>query len=123
MDQVNSLVDSAEGRHIDGLSAHNTTRTDTGGVFAGAAKSKRVYKNLEWVQASEQVDEFQSLLDDLHGQLLLTVVSAARDHYHVNETLNNGALNFLEFALLVATGRVRNIDLLLDTLDLEVSRE
>lgn len=69
------------------------------------------------------MDELESLLDDLHGQLLLAVASAARDHDHVNETLNNGALNFLEFALLVATGRVRNIDLLFDALELEISGE
>ena len=123
MNQVNSLVYSAERRNINGLSAHNTTRTDTSGVFAGAAISKRVYENLEWVEASEQVDKLKSLLDNLHGQLLLTVVSTTRDHYHVDETLNNWALNFLEFALLVATGGVRNINLLLDALDLEVGSE
>lgn len=123
MNQVNSLVNSAERRNINGLSAHNTTRTDTSGVFAGAAKSKRVYENLEWVEASEQVDKLKSLLDNLHGQLLLTVVSTTRDHYHVDETLNNWALNFLEFALLVATRGVRNINLLLDALDLEVGSE
>ncbi len=123
MDQVDGLVDSTEGSNIDGLSADNTAGTDTGGVFTSAAKSKRVDQDLEWVETSQQVDELHSLLDDLHGQLLLAVVPTARDHDHVNETLNNGALNFLEFTLLVATGRVRNIDLLLDTLDLEVSRE
>ena len=48
-DQVNGLVDSAEGRHVDSLSAHDTARTDTGGVFTGAGGSDGVDENLAHV--------------------------------------------------------------------------
>lgn len=34
--QPNSLVDTAQGRHIDGLTTHGTGTSDTGGVFTGA---------------------------------------------------------------------------------------
>jgi len=76
-DEVDSLVDSAEGRHIDGLSADDTTGSDTGGVFAGAGVGEGVDEDLDWVEASQQVDEFHSLLDNTNCHLLFTVVSSA----------------------------------------------
>ncbi len=66
------------------------------------------------------MDDFEGLSHDFYGGLLLTCGSAASDHAHVHEALNNGTLDLLESALLVAASRVRNINLLLDGLDLEV---
>ena len=76
-DEVDSLVDSAEGRHVDGLSADDTTGSDTGGVFAGTGVGDSVNENLDWVEAGQQVNEFHSLLDDTNCHLLFTVVSSA----------------------------------------------
>ena len=52
-DQVNGLVDSAKGRNIDGLSADDTTRSDTGGVFTGAALADRSDDDLKGVLAGD----------------------------------------------------------------------
>lgn len=40
------LVDAAEGRHIDGLSADGTCGTDSGGVFTGTAVDDGVDSDL-----------------------------------------------------------------------------
>ena len=74
-DQVDSLVDSAEGRHVDGLSADDTTRSDTGGVFAGTAVGDGSDDDLDGVFTSEEVDQLHSLLYNSDCHLLFTVVS------------------------------------------------
>lgn len=119
-DQVNGLVDSAEGRHVDSLSANNTAGTDTRRVLAGAALADGVDHDLDGVLTSEEVDELHGLLDDLHSLLLFTVVPVAGSHDHAGHALNNGALGLLESALLVAAGGVGHEDLLAHGLDLEV---
>lgn len=123
MHKVKSDLDSAERGHIDGLSADGTTLTDTGGVFTGATELHSVNEDLKGVVTSEEVDELEDLLNDAHSHLLLTVVAATRDHHHGDETLNDGALNLLELALLVAASSVGDVDLLLDGANLEVSSE
>ena len=120
-DQVNSLVDSAEGRHIDGLSSDNTTGSDTGGVLAGATVGDSVDEHLEGVLARGQVNDLHGLLDDAHGHLLLTVVAATGNHHGVNETLNDGALDLLEATGLVAASRVGHVHLLTHGLHLQVA--
>lgn len=122
-DKVDSLVDSAERRHIDSLSADNTTGSDTGGVFAGTGVRDSINENLDWVETGQQVNELHSLLNDTNCHLLFTVVSSAGGHHHVGETLNDWALNFLEATLLVAALCVRNVDLLANGLNLQVRSE
>ena len=73
--KVDGLVDSAEGRNIDSLSAHDTTRSDTGGVFAGAAVGDGSHDDLDGVLTSEEVDQLHSLLYNSDCHLLFTVVS------------------------------------------------
>ena len=119
-DQVDSLVHSAQGRHVHSLSAHHTTGSDTGGVLAGTAVGDGSDEHLNGVQASEEVDQFHSLLDNPDSQLLFTVVPVSRGHQHVGQALDNRALSLLESTLLVAASGVRNKDLLFDGLDLEV---
>lgn len=122
-DQVDSLVDSTEGRDIDSLSTDNTTGTNSGGVFTAASSSDGVDDDLDGVLAGEEVDQFHGLLDDLDSLLLLTVVGGRGGHEHASESLNNGALSLLESSLLVAASGVRHKDLLTDGLNLEVVSE
>ena len=119
-DQVNGLVDSAEGRDVDGLSANDTTGSDTGGVFAGAAVADGGDHDLNGVLAGEEMNQFHGLLHNFDSLLFFTVVPVAGSHEHAGHALHDGALGFLESALLVAAGRVGDKDLLARGLDLEV---
>ena len=76
--------------------------------------------DLNGVFSSKEMDQLECLLDNADGNLLLTVAAATCSHKHVDQTLNDRALNFLEFALLIAAGGVRDVNLLLNSLDLEV---
>jgi len=69
------------------------------------------------------MDQFKRVLNNSDGVLLLTVVSATRSHEHTDQALNDGARNLLEFALLVAASGVWDVNLLLNSLDLEVVGE
>ena len=122
-DQVDSLVDSAEGRHVDGLSADDTTRSDTGGVLASARLGNGVDTDLNGVLAGEKMNQFHGLLDNFDSLLLFTVVSVARGHQHAGDSLDNGALGLLESTLLVATGGVWHEHLLASGLDSQVVGE
>ena len=119
-DQVNGLVDSAEGRHVDSLSTNNTTRSDTGGVLTGASVGDGGNHDLDGVLTGEKMNQFHGLLDNFDSLLLFTVVPAGRGHEHACHALNNGALDLLESALLVAASSVRNEHLLAHGLHLEV---
>lgn len=55
-DEGDSLVDSAERRDIDGLSADGTGAADSGAVFAGTAVDDGVDGDLNWVLVGEDVD-------------------------------------------------------------------
>lgn len=52
----NGLVDTAEGRDINGLSSDGTGRTDSGGVLTGAAVDNGVDSDLDGVLVGHQVD-------------------------------------------------------------------
>jgi len=121
--QVERLVNAAEGRDINGLTTHNTTGTNTGGVLTGTSVGTGINKDLDRVLASEQVDELKGLLNDAEGVLLLTVGAVTGNHNGADEALNEGALDLLELALLVATGGEGNKDLLLNSLDVDVVRK
>ena len=75
-DEVDGLVDSAEGRNVDSLSADNTTGSDTGGVFAGTTVGDGSDDDLDGVLASEKMDQFHGLLYNSDCHLLFTVVSS-----------------------------------------------
>ena len=76
--------------------------------------------DLDWVLSGEEVDQVHSLFHNSDCQLLFTVVTSSGGHQHVGETLNDWALHLLESSLLVAASSVRNINLLLGGLHLEV---
>lgn len=118
--QIERLVDAAERGDIDSLAADDTTGADTGRILTGTSVSGSLNKDLDRVLAGKQVDELKGLLDGLESELLLTVGAVAGDHNSVNKTFNEGALNLLEAALLVATGSVGAEDLLLNLLNVNV---
>jgi len=123
MNQVNSLVDSAQGGDIDGLSAYDTTWTNTGWIFTSASVHNCIDKYLNGVETSKEVNQVKGLTHNFDGKLLLTCGSSTCNHNHVDKALNEGALHFLESSLLVASSGVRHKYLLLDCLDLDVSSE
>jgi len=104
-EQVDSLVDTAERGHIDGLTADDTARANARAVLAGARLSNGVSDDLQRVGTSHEVDDLASVLDDLLRHLLLSVV-AAMEHHGGNQTLNNGALHLAERLSLVASSSV-----------------
>ena len=122
-DQVDRLVDSAEGGDVHSLSAHSAARADTGRVLTSATLLDGGDDDLDGVFSSQEMNQFKCLLNDSDGVLLLTVGAAAGGHEHVDEALDNGALDLLELALLVAARGVGNVNLLLNSLDLEVTGE
>jgi hypothetical protein len=55
-EESDGLVDTAEGRHIDGLATDGTGGTDTGGVFAGTAVDNGINGDLDGVLVGHDVD-------------------------------------------------------------------
>ena len=122
-DEVNGLVHSAEGRHVNGLSADNTTGSNTSGVLAGTTVGDSGDTDLDGVLAGEEVNQFHGLLDNFDSLLLFTVVPVAGGHHHADEALDDRALRLLESTLLVAAGSVGHEDSLARRLHLKVVRE
>lgn len=50
------LVDTAQGRHIDGLATDGTSATDTGGVLTGSAVDDGIDGDLDGVLVGHDVD-------------------------------------------------------------------
>ncbi len=90
-DQVDGLVNTADGRNIHSLAADGTSATNAGRVFAGARVDDGVDEHLEGVLARDKVDNLKRLLEDAHSHQLLAVVAAVH-HHRVGNALNNGAL-------------------------------
>lgn len=70
------LVDTPEGRNVDGLTTDSTRRTDTGRVFTGTSVDNGVDENLDRVLFSDEVDNLECVLDDADSHELFTVVAA-----------------------------------------------
>jgi hypothetical protein len=129
----NGLVDTAEGRDIDGLATDGTGGTDTGGVFAGTAVDNGVNGNLDGVLVGHDVDlygllaylkrskslfrksthDLEGVGDNADGHDLLSVVAAVH-HEGVGETLDDGALGLTESLGGVTASRVGEVDGLTD---------
>ena len=75
-EQADSLVDTAEGGDIDGLTTDGTLRTDTGRVFPWSGVDDGVNEDLDGVLLGDEVDDLESVLDDTEGHDLLAVVAA-----------------------------------------------
>lgn len=55
-EESDGLVDTAEGRDIDGLATDGTSGTDTGGVFTGTAVDDGIDGDLDGVLVGHDVD-------------------------------------------------------------------
>ena len=75
-EERDGLVDSSEGRDIDGLSSDGTLGSDSGRVFSGSGVDNGVDEDLDGVLLGDEVDDLESVLDDSDGHDLFTVVSA-----------------------------------------------
>ena len=107
-DEVDGLVDAAEGGDVDSLAANHTRGTDTGGVLTGARVDDGVDDDLNGVLVGEEVDDVHGVLDDAHSHELLAVVAAVH-HERVHEALGDGALRLAETLLRVAARGVGNV--------------
>lgn len=70
---------------------------------------------MDGVLVGEQVDDVKSVLDDLHGQDLLSIVTTV-NHHCVDNTLNNWAHGFVEALLVVLASCVWDEGLVLGLL-------
>ena len=116
-DEVDSLVDSSEWGDINSLSSDGTTGTNSSRVLSGTTLNDSLEENLEWVESSKEVNDLESLSEDSHGHLLLTILSVVTHHQLIDESLNNWARDLLETFFLIFTSSVWNIHLRLDTLE------
>lgn len=97
--QVDSLVHSAEGRHIHSLSSNNTGRADSGGVLTGTRVDDGIHVHLNGVLVGQDVNQLQSVSHDAESQQLLSVVSAGA-HQGAHQALHDGALLELKVAVV-----------------------
>lgn len=93
--QPDGLVHPTQRRHIHGLTTDSTGTADTGRVLTGPTVDDGVHDHLQRVLASEQVDDLEGVLDDLHSKQLFAVVAAVH-HHGVGETLHDRALGLTE---------------------------
>lgn len=66
-DEGDGLVDAAERRDVDGLTADGTLRTDPGRVFARASVDDGVDEDLDRVLVGQEVDDLERVGDDADG--------------------------------------------------------
>jgi len=104
-EEGDTLVDTAEGRNIDGLATDGTGGTDTGGVFTGTAVDDGIDGDLDGVLVGHDVDDLESVSNDTDSHELLSVVAAVH-HERVGEALNDGALGLPESLDGISAGRV-----------------
>ena len=121
--EVDSLVDSSEWGNINSLSSDGTTWTNSSGIFSGTTLNDSLEEDLEWVLSGKEVNDLESLSEDSHGHLLLTILSVVSNHELVDKSLDNWAGDLLETFFLIFTSSVWNIHLRLDILDWEVIRQ
>merc|ERR1719270_1391482 len=69
--QPDGLVDTAQGRHIDGLPADGSGTTDPSGVLARPGVDDGANQHLKRVVSGGEVDDLEAVLDDPHGHELL----------------------------------------------------
>ena len=106
---IDALVDSSEGRHIHGLSSHDTRATHSHGVFSGAGVGQSLDEHLHGVAVGGEVDDVEGVFDDSASLELLAGVSAL-SHEGVHESLHDGAEGLLEPLGLVSAGGVGQED-------------
>jgi hypothetical protein len=106
--QVQGVVDTSKGRHIDGLTSDHTRTSDTGRVLTGSGIDNGIDDDLHGVLVREQVNDFQRVLDNSDRQEFLSTV-AALAHETTHQSFDDGARCLAEALLLVAARRVRQV--------------
>ena len=106
--QVQGVVDTAKGGHIDGLATDHTGSTDTRRIFARTRVDNGVHHDLHRVLVREQVNDFERVLNDAHGHQFLARVAALL-HETASEALDDRAGSLAETLLGVSSSRVRQI--------------
>jgi len=104
------------------LSSDDTTSTDSGRSFSGTTVLDGFDEDLDGVSAGHNGDDFESVLDDSDGEVLLTSVSTV-EHDGTNESFDDGALGLSEFLDLPSTSSVGDENLGLDVADGDVILE
>jgi hypothetical protein len=89
--EPDGLVHPPQRRHINSLTPDGTSASDTSRVFPRAGVDDRVNQDLDGVLVREQVNDFESVLDDPVGHEFLAVVTAVH-HEGVGEAFDDGAL-------------------------------
>ena len=121
-DKVDSLVDSSQGRHIDGLLSDHTSGTDSGGVFSGTSHQDGGDEHFQGVATSQKVNDFEGVSDDADGLDFLTSVAAVELH-GADETFDDGAEGLSELFGLISASSVGHEDLGLGGLGSDVVDE
>jgi hypothetical protein len=79
-DQINSLIDSSEGRDINCLFSDNTACSDSGRVFPWASLEDGIYEHLERIFSCEEMNYFEGVPDNSDGFHFLSGISAVELH-------------------------------------------
>lgn len=105
-EEIERLVHTAQGRHINSLTAHSTLRADTGRVLARACVDDSIHENLDRVGVSKKMNDLEGVGNNADSHELLAIVAAV-EHESINKTLDNWHLSLAELLHRVATSRVR----------------
>ena len=90
------------------MSSYGTGSTDSGGVFSWTTVHDSGNADLDWVFAGHDVDDFEGVLNDSHGEHLFTVVSASL-HKSVDQSFDDVHLSFLESGLVDSSTVMRQV--------------
>ena len=107
-EEVEGVVDAAEGTHVHGLATDDSGSSDTGGVLARSGVDDGIDDDLDGVLVGEEVDDLEGVLDDADGHELLARV-ASLAHEAARQTLDDGAGGLAEALLLVTPGSVGKV--------------
>jgi hypothetical protein len=121
-DQVDGLIDPAQGGHVHGLLADHTAGTDTGGVLTGTHGQHGVDEHFEGALSGQEVDDLEGVPHDADGLDLLAGVPAGELH-GADESFDDGAEGLAELFALVPASSVGHEHLSLGALDCDVVNE
>ena len=105
-EEIERLVHTAQGRHINSLTAHSTLRADTGRVLARACVDDSIHEDLDRVGVSKKMNDLEGVGNNADSHELLAIVAAV-EHESINKTLDNWHLSLAELLHGVTASRVR----------------
>ena len=105
--QVNCLVHSSYGRHINGLLPYSTSTSNPSWVFSWTGNLDGFKEDFERVFACQEVNNLESVSNNANGFDFLSGVSAGELH-RSNESFDDGAQCLSEFFNLISSSSVWN---------------